>query len=283
MKYITGESNKIKISPLCKKVGITRQNYYKHRVSMKKREIDNKFIISLVHRERQIHPRLGARKVLSLIGGELKSQSAFIGRDRFFDLLKENSLLLERKKSKPKTTNSRHTLPVFHNEIKGREITSPNQVWCSDLTYIGTMEGFMYASLITDMYSRKIVGAYIGDSLETYGCIAALEKALTDLSPDKYPIHHSDRGTQYCCHEYVKRLMERKMTISMTEENHCYENAMAERVNGILKQEYELDQIFKTKQQAITAFYQSVDIYNNRRPHLSLKYNIPAKVHSKAS
>ena len=155
MKYITGESNKIKISPLCKKVGITRQNYYKHRVSMKKREIDNKFIISLVHRERQIHPRLGARKVLSLIGGELKSQSAFIGRDRFFDLLKENSLLLERKKSKPKTTNSRHTLPVFHNEIKGREITSPNQVWCSDLTYIGTMEGFMYASLITDMYSRK--------------------------------------------------------------------------------------------------------------------------------
>lgn len=283
MKNITGESNKIKISPLCKRVGITRQNYYKHRVSMKKKEIDNKLIISLVHRERQTQPRLGGRKVLSIIGGELKSQSAFIGRDRFFDLLKENSLLIERKKSKPKTTNSRHTLPVFHNEIKGKEITAPNQAWCSDLTYIGTMEGFMYASLITDMYSRKIVGAYIGDSLETYGCIVALEKALTDLPPDKYPIHHSDRGTQYCCHEYVKRLMERKMPISMTEVNHCYENAMAERVNGILKQEYELDQFFKTKQQAVTAFYQAVDIYNNRRPHLSLKYNIPAKVHGRAS
>ena len=283
MRNTAGESKEMKISPLCKRVGTTRQNYYKHRVSMKKKEIDNEFIVDLVRRERHIQPRLGGRKMLSIIGGELKTQSAFIGRDKFFSLLKEKNLLVERKKSKPKTTNSRHTLPVFHNEINGMEITAPNQAWCSDLTYIGTMEGFMYASLITDMYSRKIVGAYIGDSLETYGCIAALEKALADLPLDKHPIHHSDRGTQYCCHEYVKRLMERKMTISMTEVNHCYENAMAERVNGILKQEYDWDQIFKTKQQAITAFYQAVDIYNNRRPHLSLKYSIPAKVHSKAS
>lgn len=283
MRNTTEESKEMKISPLCKRVGITRQNYYKHRVSMKKKEIDNEFIVGLVRRERRIQPRLGGRKVLSIIGEELKTQSVFIGRDKFFSFLKEKNLLVERKKSKPKTTNSRHTLPVFRNEIKEMEITAPNQAWCSDLTYIRTLEGFMYASLITDMYSRKIVGAYIGDSLETYGCIAALEKALTDLSPDKHPIHHSDRGTQYCCHEYVKRLMKRNMTISMTEVNHCYENAMAERVNGILKQEYDLDQIFKTKQQAISAFDQAIDIYNNRRPHLSLKYSIPAKVHSKAS
>ena len=105
----------------------------------------------------------------------------------------------------------------------------------------------MYAALITDMYSRKIVGAYIGDSLESIGCLAALDKALSSLPKHEYPIHHSDRGTQYCCHAYVDKLMSRDLPVSMTEINHCYENAMAERVNGILKQEYELDSTFKTK------------------------------------
>jgi putative transposase len=192
-------------------------------------------------------------------------------------------MLIEKKKSTPKTTNSRHCLPVFHNLVKDIEITAPNQVWCSDLTYIRTDENFMYAALITDMYSRKIVGAYIGDSLESIGCLEALDKALSDLPKYKYPIHHSDRGTQYCCHAYFNKLKERKLSVSITEVNHCYENAMAERVNGILKQEYELDSTFKTKKQAETAFYQAIHLYNTRRPHMSLDYCIPAEVHERAA
>lgn len=283
MSNVKDQNNELKIDILCKKVEMSRQNYYKDRVSKKEKEIDEELILSLVCKERQIQPRLGGRKVLSIIKKELDAVSISIGRDRFLKLLKNNNLLIEKKKAKPKTTNSRHVLPVFHNEIKNMEITAPNQVWVSDITYIRTREGFMYAALITDMFSRKIVGAHIGDNLETYGCIAALDKALSDLPEGKCPIHHSDRGSQYCCHEYVNRLKDRNMQISMTEANHCYENALAERVNGIIKQEYELDQDFNTKKQAEAVFYQGVYLYNYRRPHLSLKYQIPASIHEKSA
>lgn len=273
----------MKISTLCKKVGMTRQNYYKQRKLREEKTVDNKSIIDLVLRERQLQPRLGGRKVLYLIKKELQSKGISIGRDCFFKLLKGNDLLIKKKKSNPKTTNSRHCLPVFHNLIKDLEVTAPNEVWVSDITYLTTEEGFLYASLITDKFSRKIVGPHIGDTLESYGCTLALKKALWELTEGKHPIHHSDRGSQYCCHDYVNTLMNNNLTISMTEENHCYENATAERVNGILKQEYNLDQTFRTKQQAIKAFYQAVYLYNNRRPHLSLGYKIPAIVHDSAA
>jgi len=141
----------------------------------------------------------------------------------------------------------------------------------------------MYASIITDLYSRKIIGAHIGDNLEACGCIAALEKALLSLPVNKYPIHHSDRGSQYCCHEYVNMLKSKGLSISMTEENHCYENAVAERVNGILKDEFYLDQTFRTKAQAEETFYQAVYVYNYMRPHLSLCYKCPAEVHKQTA
>lgn len=269
----------MKISKLCKRVGMTRQNYYKQRQLREDRAVDNESIIDLVLRERQLQPRLGGRKVLFLIKKELQSKGISIGRDCFFKLLKKKDLLIKKKKSKPKTTNSRHCLPVFHNLIKDLEVTAPNEVWVSDITHITTEEGFMYAPLISDKFSRKIVGANIDDTLESYASALALKKALCELPEGKYPIHHSDRGSQYCCHDYVNNLMKNGLSISMTEENHCYENATAERINGILKQEYELDQMFKTKQQAIKAFYQAVYLYNNRRPHLSLGYKTPAIVH----
>lgn len=137
--------------------------------------------------------------------------------------------------------------------------------------------------MITDAYSRKIVGSHIGDSLEAEGCIRALDKALKALPPDARPLHHSDRGSQYCCHAYVERLQSRGLGISMTETLHCHENAMAERVNGILKQEYELDQSFRTKGQAVKAFEQAVWLYNHRRPHTKLGYRMPAEVHAQAA
>jgi putative transposase len=262
---------------------MSRQNYYAARRLRQRRQIDEALILELVRSERQVQPRLGGRKLLHLIERDLEEAGVRVGRDRFFEVLAENDLLVVPKRGRPRTTNSRHSLPVFHNLLAGKEVKAPNEAWVSDLTYIRTDEGFLYVALITDAYSRKIVGAHIGDSLEAEGCLEALDQALSELPKGRQPIHHSDRGCQYCCHEYVERLQARGLTISMTEIVHCYENAQAERVNGILKQEYEMDRTFRTKAQAKEAFEQSVWLYNYRRPHLSLNYRFPADVHGEAA
>ncbi len=262
---------------------MTRQNYYKQTKMKEKQKVNEDLILNLIQNERMVQPRLGGRKLHLLIRTECLENKINLGRDRFFNLLRENNLLVERKKGKPQTTNSRHTLPVFHNLVANVDVIKPNQVWVSDITYIRTMEGFMYAAIITDMYSRKIIGTHIGDSLESYGCTEALRMAVKSLENGQIPIHHSDRGCQYCCHEYVELLDKYKICISMTERNHCYENALAERVNGILKQEYELDQIFRSKEQAKAAFNQAVQIYNTRRPHMSLKYKTPDEVYRRVA
>lgn len=271
------------VSELCTRVGMSRQNYYAARRLRQRRQIDEEMVIELVKRERRLQPRLGGRKLLHLLGADLSEAGVSIGRDRFFELLAERDLLVVPKPGTPRTTNSRHSLPVFGNLLAGTILSGPNEAWVSDLTYIRTDEGFLYAALITDAYSRKIVGAHIGDSLEAEGCLLALDQALSGLPSGKHPIHHSDRGCQYCCHEYVERLQARGLSISMTQVMHCYENAQAERVNGILKQEYELDQRFRTKAQARKAFEQAVWLYNHHRPHLRLEYRFPAEVHEAAA
>jgi putative transposase len=262
---------------------MSRQNYYAARRLRDRRVIDESMILELVRRERQLQPRLGGRKLLHLLRPDLEDAGVSIGRDRFFELLAESDLLVVPKPRMPRTTNSRHSLPVFNNLLSGKVLQRPNEAWVSDLTYIRTDEGFLYAALITDAYSRKIVGDHIGDSLEAEGCLRALSKALRGLPADKRPIHHSDRGCQYCCHEYVEQLQARQLPISMTQVMHCYENAQAERINGILKQEYELDRRFRTKDQARKAFEQAVWLYNHRRPHLKLNYRFPADVHDLAA
>ena len=273
----------ISVRMLCERVAMSRQNYYAARRLRQRREVDEGMIVQLVRRERCVQPRLGGRKLLHLLGPDLEEAKVSIGRDRFFEVLAEHDLLVVPKPAAPRTTNSRHSLPVFHNLLVGKTFSQPNEAWVSDLTYIRTEEGFLYAALITDVVSRKIVGAHIGDSLEAEGCLAALEQALSHLPEGKQPIHHSDRGCQYCCHAYVERLQDQALPISMTEIMHCYENAMAERVNGILKQEYELDRTFRTKAQAKKAFEQAVWLYNHRRPHLGLNYRFPADVHAEAA
>lgn len=271
------------IADLCEYVKMSRQNYYAVRRLRKRREVDEGLVVELVKRERRAQPRLGGRKLQHLVRPELEEAGVQIGRDRFFEILGENDLLVVPKPGKARTTNSRHSLPVFGNLLAGHEFKRPNEAWASDLTYIRTEEGFLYAALITDVVSRKIVGAHIGDNLEAEGCLAALDQALAQLPANTYPIHHSDRGCQYCCHAYVNRLQDHGLAISMTEVMHCYENALAERVNGILKQEYELDRTFRTKAQAIKAFEQAVWLYNHRRPHLRLGYRFPAEVHAEAA
>ena len=262
---------------------MSRQNYYAARRLRQRRQIDEAMIVELARRERRTQPRLGGRKLLHVLQADLHEAGVTIGRDRFFELLAEVDMLVPVKPGMPHTTNSRHSLPVFRNLLTGLELRGPNEAWVSDLTYIRTDEGFLYAALITDAYSRKIVGAHIGDNLETEGCLRALDQALNELPQGKHPIHHSDRGCQYCCHVYVERLQAQGLPVSMTEILHCYENAKAERVNGILKQEYEMDRTFRTKAQARAAFEQAIWLYNHRRPHLSLNYRFPADVHKEAA
>ena len=270
---------KTSVARLCEKVGMSRQNYYKGHQKKNARQVDANLIEELVKAERAVQPRLGGKKLHVVLSPKLAEANVRIGRDRFFKVLDEKGLLLDPLPKAPRTTNSRHYLPVFTNQFKALELTGPNQAWVSDITYIRTDEGFLYLSLITDAYSRKIVGFHAGDTLETEGCLNALEKAVKELVDGMFPMHHSDRGSQYCSHVYTGRLREHGLGISMTEENHCYENAKAERVNGILKQEYGLGSPFRTKKQAIASVDQAVMLYNTRRPHLSLKYKTPEEVH----
>jgi transposase InsO family protein len=270
---------KISTAALCEKTGMSRQNFYKGRKQRQRHEVESGLIEQMVRAERSLQPRLGGKKLHIWLKPELEKAGVRIGRDRFFEVLEAKGLLLEPLPKSPRTTNSRHSLPVFRNLIADMALTGSNQVWVSDITYIRTDEGFLYLSLITDAWSRKIVGYHAGDTLETEGCLNALEKAVKELVDGMFPMHHSDRGCQYCSHLYTGKLREYGLGISMTEEMHCYENAKAERVNGILKQEYYLGGSFRTKQQAVAAVDQAVYLYNTRRPHLALKYKTPEAAH----
>lgn len=262
---------------------MSRQNYYARHRRRQRRQVEGELVAGLVQRERRLQPRLGTRKLYHVLKPELKEAGVRIGRDRMFEELRKRDLLLEPVAAEyPRTTQSYHNLPVFRNLVKDQEVQAPNEVWVSDLTYLRTVEGFLFLALITDKYSRKIVGWHVGDNLEAVGCLRALERALEDLPPESRPIHHSDQGSQYCCHQYVGRLAERGLPVSMTESNHCAENALAERMNGILKQEYGLGTEFGSKALAHAAVRQSIQLYNTRRPHSALGNRVPAQVHQGA-
>lgn len=262
---------------------MSRQNFYKTRKKRKRQAVDEVVIKQLVLEERSSQPRLGGRKLLKILRPKLKGFGIGIGRDQFFKVLKNQGLLLEKLRSLPRTTNSYHNLPVFLNRVKDRKLTGSNQVWAADITYLRKKETFMYLSLITDMYSRKIVGYHLGASLDTAETLKALQMALRGKPKDAQPIHHSDRGCQYCSHDYVQALEKSGLGVSMTEQNHCSENALAERVNGILKQEYGLGYSFKNTVQMHRAIKQAVWLYNTRRPHCSLGLETPEHVHQMAA
>lgn len=233
----------------------------------------------MVHKERYLQPRLGGKKLYWLLSSSIHEVAPHFGRDKFLTLLGSHDLLVSRKRQYQKTTNSWHRFHKYNNLIKDLSIEYPCQVWASDITYLRTTDGFVYLSLITDMYSRKIVGWNVSKSLSIEGCVMSLEMALRQHPLKDRLIHHSDRGIQYCSNEYVKILEKHKIEISMTQENHCYENAMAERVNGILKDEYLLDRTFKDLNQARLACREAVMIYNTRRPHWALNFKTPQQVH----
>lgn len=263
---------------ICNCFSLQRDAYYKFKRRYIVRQQIESQVIKLVEKERKEQPRIGTRKLHEVLQPVLKLSEIKLGRDGLFRILRKHKMLVRRKKASCKTTNSYHHFHRYTNLVKDMEVTAPNQVWVSDITYIRTVKGFCYLALITDMYSRKIVGYDISDTLELTGCLRALQKALRHARSTAGLVHHSDRGIQYCSHQYVNELTKRKIKISMTEENHCYENAIAERVNGILKDEFYLDQCFFSTDHASKATKSAIEIYNNKRLHLSLNYKTPNMV-----
>lgn len=267
------------VSGLCRTAGISRQAYYRGRRQRQRQACDGERVLATVRGERLRQPRIGTRKLQVL----LHQRGVAIGRDRLFELLGAHTLLVPPKKKAVRTTYYDQSLPVYRNLLYELEPTGPHQVWVSDITYVATDEGFLYLALITDLASRQIVGWHPGETNEASEAVKALHMAMEQLPPQAYPIHHSDRGSQYCSHEYVAVLQARALPVSMTEQNHCYENCYAERVNGILKDEFNLDRVFRTKAQARQAIAQAISTYNTHRPHYSLQMRTPHQVHQQVA
>jgi putative transposase len=259
--------------------GKSRQAYYQRSKYNYKEEVKEEILLQLVEKERKLMPKLGGRKLLKVIKPRL-SPELIIGRDSFFDFLRRNNFLVGKRRRRVNTTYSNHWLHKYPNSIKEFTATCSNQLWVSDITYIETANGFVYLNLITDGYSRKIVGWAVGETLEATYTIEALKMALKQLPKGTEGlIHHSDRGVQYCCNDYVKILNANQVKISMTENGDPRENAIAERVNGILKDEWLNQMKLKSLDQAINELKRIIFIYNNYRPHLSLDMNTPECAH----
>jgi putative transposase len=279
-----GSYRQISLSRFCRLLGVTRQAYYQHFWGAEFKTTEETLVIAEVMRVRRHHKHMGGRKLFEVLQPFLLEHGIKMGRDAFFDLLQANNLLVRRKKRKVYTTQSSHWYRKYPNKIKGMAPNRPNQLWVSDITYWKINCGYVYISLITDAYSRKIVGYNVAETLDAVETIQALVNALGHLQ--KKPtglIHHSDRGLQYCSTAYVNLLKDHRIEISMTENGDPYENALAERVNGILKEEYLYDYSIDNLEQARLVLDFVIKIYNTERPHLSCNYKTPAFMHEEGA
>jgi putative transposase len=265
----------------CNLFGIDRQVYYrriKRKINKEAKAIE---VVSMINQVRKTMPRLGGKKSYHILMNDLKSMK--IGRDKLFDILRANHLLIQPKRRYHVTTNSHHRFRKHQNLILDLEINRPNQVWVSDITYIGKREKPCYLSIVTDAYSKKIMGYYVADNMNTESSVKALNMAIKQRKSKETPlIHHSDRGLQYCANDYQNTLNKNGILPSMTQNSDPYENAVAERINGILKQEFMIDKYnldLKIMKQIVK---ESVNIYNELRPHYSNYMLTPNKMHSQS-
>lgn len=261
---------------LCGLFDKTRQAWHKRQRTIYSHAVAEQIILEGVRKIRVTMPRLGARKLVK----KLTDQGFCIGRDDLLNILRSNGMLVKRRRNGAKTTHSSHWLRKYPNLIRHFEPYAPNQLWVSDITYVETLDGFLYLFLITDAYSKKIVGYCSADNLGAINAVTALKMALRKLPANHQGlIHHSDRGVQYCSEEYVGLLLNQSIQISMTENGDPLENAVAERVNGILKDEwlYEWDRM--SFEETGKSIHQIVNIYNSQRPHLSLDLMTPNEAH----
>jgi len=271
----------IGLAKICDWFGITRQAYYQN---IRQRLVDSvkeDLVIQEVLKIRKVHKRIGGRKLYLKLQPFLLDHQFKMGRDRFFSLLFSHDLLIKRRRRKPYTTNSSHWLRKYPNLIQGIKLTEPNQLWVSDITYWKVGGEFLYISLITDAFSRMIVGYQLANSLEAVESIEALKMALRKLGKTVINlIHHSDRGVQYCSYGYTNILHGKGIKISMTESGDPLDNAIAERMNGILKYEYLFEEKVDSINQAKEVLEKSVNLYNTDRPHMSIGNMTPENVHN---
>lgn len=270
----------IRLATLCSWFGVTRQAYYQKNRRYERLGKDQDVVLSEVYRIRKDHRKLGGRKLYVKIQPVLQRHHIKMGRDAFFNLLRHHQLLVRPRRRSHVTTRSYQWMRKYPNLIKDRVPTAPNQIWCSDITYWKPLNKYYYISFITDTYSRKIVGYHVAENLETVQSVRALRMALASLRKNPTQlIHHSDRGSQYCSDKYVRILKQRGIAISMTEHGDPLENAIAERLNGIMKSEYLEGCKVKTLKEAQAVLAKAVDLYNLDRPHSSISNCFPNEVH----
>lgn len=266
------------MAAVCGWLGISRQAHHQMQKRRGKRVQEARVVCAEVRKMRHFHPRLGGRKLHKELANRLHLAGIEVGRDRFFEILRHHDLLVE-----PLSSGHRTTWPGAwrcRNLLAEATITGPNQAWASDITYLATEEGFCYLALVTDVYSRYIVGFDLSTSLSVEGAERALRRALKGQHTlPRGLVHHSDRGIQYTCHSYRRTLKKYGLRSSMGRTGNCYDNALAERVNGILKLEYGLNGRFVSVAQAATAVIQAIWLYNQERPHLALDYQKPYDLH----
>lgn len=265
---------------MCRLFGYSKQAYYKHCYLQRRRHCCRQQALGHVLALRQHLPRLGTRKLYYRLKTTFQAQQLGIGRDKLFEVLRAEGLLVVRKRKYVKTTNSQHWMRKYPNRIKDLPIERPEQVWVADITYLDTQSGFHYLHLVTDAYSKQIMGYELCDNMLASSSLKALKMALANRQyPENALTHHSDRGLQYCSTAYTNLLTQHGITISMTEQSDPYENAIAERVNGILKEEFGLGDCFEEVSQLMQQTQQSIQLYNEERPHLSNHYLTPALMH----
>ena len=262
----------------CTLFGIDRQVYYRKIKRRKTRQSNASKVVSMVLEIRQTMPRIGAKKLYFLLNNEFKQLK--IGRDKFINILRANHLLIVPKRSYHITTNSHHRFRKHQNQILELQIHRPEQVWVSDITYIGKRENPYYLSLVTDAYSKRIMGFNVSDNMNTESSLVALKNAIKQRKDKSLSlIHHSDRGLQYCANEYQKLLNKNDIRCSMTQNSDPYENAVAERINGILKQEFDIDKFNKKLPVMKLLVKNTIEIYNQKRPHYSNYMLTPNQMH----
>lgn len=270
------------LSRACRLLGITRQAVYQRERRIDQRSLALAPVKDLVMDLRRFMPRLGGRKLYFLLKPTFEERGIKLGRDGFFDYLREHRLLVQPVKRYTKTTHSRHWMKKHPNRLESEKINRAEQAFVSDITYVETEAGVHYLSLVTDAYSRKIMGYEVSDDMRAESVVKALRLAARQRKTHRPLIHHSDRGLQYCSAIYQQEINRHGMTPSMTDGYDCYQNALAERVNGILKQEFLLYRC-RTLKELKGLVRESVDIYNRLRPHLSLGMKTPEQVHEKAT
>ncbi|WP_370458250.1 IS3 family transposase [Cellulophaga sp. L1A9] len=274
------QEQRLSLSRCCRLFGISRQAVYQAEKRIIKRDQELVKVKNLVEGLRKDMPRLGTRKLYYLLKDEFAKHKLKIGRDALFGYLRSESMLIKPRKNYTKTTNSNHWLRKHPNLMKEIKVSRPEEYFVSDITYIKSRERTHYLSLVTDAYSRKIMGYHLSDDMSAENVVKAVKMANNNRLTNKDIIHHSDRGLQYCSAIYQKELQLSNMTASMTDGYDCYQNALAERMNGILKGEFLIYKCNSGKElKKLVA--ESIRTYNNKRPHLSLKYKTPNFIHNK--